>query len=131
MHLFDTESLARALDLPLDAKLRHILRDHVRHLATLDPAVADTTYFLVIEPGISAADVADELGWSPLVDPDGNSFGSDHYQPFHSYAADEGGWLTMYYNLSNEAVAILLIKDDVHMDPRLHALFAASCENPA
>lgn len=122
MHLFDTESLARALDLPLDAKLRRILRDHLRHLATLDPAVADTTYFLVIEPGISADDVADELGWSPLVDLDGNRFPAAGYEPFHDFATDRGGWFELMYATSNEAIVVLLLKDDRSSDPALLAL---------
>lgn len=125
LSLFDTASLERALSLPIDTKLRHLLRERVDHLSTLDRAVAETTYFLVVSPGTSAADVEDELGWTPLVDIDGGRFGTEAYHPFHDFAADRGGWYELIYATSNEAAVVFFMMDDIGTDADLLALALA------
>lgn len=123
MYLFDTASLERALDLPLDLNLRRLLRERVNHLT--DETVRDCTYFLVVDAESTLEDVCDELGWSPVVDLDGERFGSPTFTPFHAYLADHGGWFELLFGAGNDAVFTLLIEDDDKGDPDLLALCRA------
>jgi hypothetical protein len=120
LSLFDTVSLERALSLPLDRKLRRLLNDSVAHINGLEFDVRELTYYLVVPAGCSAADVTEELGWSPLVNPlDGSSFGSEEFQPFHDFLADQGGWFQLIYSAGNDASFVLFVQDDSHSDARL------------
>jgi hypothetical protein len=110
--LFDTLSLERALSLPLDRKLRHMLGERVRHLNTQADVVREATYFLVVEAGSTMADVCDELGWSPVHDLDAEPFGTDAFTPFHDYLEDRGGWFELMIGAGNDAVFVLFVQDD-------------------
>jgi hypothetical protein len=132
LSIFDTPSLERALSLPLDAKLRRLLRKRVEHLATLDFAVRDATYFVVIDRETSIDDVTDELGWSPLVNPiDGARFGTAAFHPFHDFLADRGGWFEMMVSTSNDVVVVLLVRDDERTDVNLITLCRTFAEEEA
>ncbi len=123
LSLFDTASLERALALPLDLKLRRLLRDSVAHMNGLDFEVRAATYYLIVPAGCSADDVADELGWSPLVNPlDGATFGSPGFQPFHDFLADQGGWFQLAYSAGNEATFVLFVQDRADGEVSLAAL---------
>jgi len=121
MYLFDTEALAHALTLPCDPKLRRLLHERVDHLSTLDRAVADTTYFLIADGGVTSADIVAELGWSPVVDLEGARYGTDSFAASHDFIADRGGWFELMYSTSNEAVIVLLVMDDERSDADLLA----------
>lgn len=122
LSLFDTPSLERALALPLDPKLHRLLGERVTHINALDFDVRETSYFLIVPAGCAAADIADELGWSVLIDLDGNLFGEEAYQPLHDALIDRGGWFELLVTAGNEAVFTLLIEDDEGADPDLIAL---------
>lgn len=121
--LFDTPSLERALSLPLDRKLRQLLNDSVAYLNALDVDVRETTYYLVVPAGASAADVEEELNWSPLINPyDGLAFGEEGFQPFHDFLADRGGWFQLIYSAGNDAAVVIFVQDDDGTDPGLLAM---------
>ncbi len=122
MYIYDAEALELALSLPLDADLRRLLRERTDHLATLDQAIADTTYYLIVDASVTLADIVAELGWSPLIDLDGNMFGDDAFRPFHDFCADRGGWFEVIYAISNEAVVVLLVQDDNQVDPHVRLM---------
>lgn len=123
LSLFDTPSLERALALPLDRKLRQLLNDSVAHINGLDVDVRETTYYLVVPAGCSAADIEDELGWSPLINPlDGSVFGSDDFQPYHDFLADQGGWFQLIYSAGNDAAFVIFVQDDERTDASLLAM---------
>ncbi|WP_425228826.1 hypothetical protein [Sphingomonas sp.] len=123
LSLFDTPSLERALSLPLDRKLRQLLNDSVTHINELDFDVRETTYYLVVPAGCSAVDVADELGWSPLVSPlDGSVFGSEEFQPYHDFLADQGGWFQLIYSAGNDAAFVIFVQDDGQIETDLLVL---------
>lgn len=118
--LFDTPSLERALALPLDRSLRRLLTDRVSHLNALEFDVRDLTYFLIVDTGCTLADIADELGWSPLVSPlDGSVFGTDGFQPYHDYLADHGGWFELIVSAGNDAAFVILVQDQDGADAEL------------
>lgn len=116
LSLFDTPSLERALALPLDPKLHRLLGERVTHINALDFDVRETSYFLIVPAGCA---VADELGWSVLIDLDGHLFGEEAYQPLHDALFDRGGWYELLISAGNEAVFTLLIEDDEGADPDL------------
>lgn len=120
--LFDTYSLERALSLPTDPKLRQLIGQHVTHLNAADPHVRETTYFLIVDAGSSIEEVTDELGWSPLIDLDGNAFGDEAYCPFHEDLADQGGWFVMMVTAGNDAMFVVLIRDADGVPPELLSL---------
>lgn len=120
LSLFDTPSLERALSLPLDHDLRRLLRERVDHLT--DEVVRDRSYFLVVDANSTLDDVCDELGWSPLLDLEGERFGTGDFTPFHDHLTDHGRWYELLIGAGNEAVFTLLIEDDEGADPDLIAL---------
>ncbi|RYG89849.1 MAG: hypothetical protein EON59_00975 [Alphaproteobacteria bacterium] len=120
--LFDTPSLERALSLPLDPKLRRLLHQQVDHLNALDFAVRDTTYFLIIEAGTTMEEIVDELGWSPLVDLDGNRFGATEFNPSHEYVEHREGWYIISTTGGNDALFTLIVANDDAIDRDLLAL---------
>jgi hypothetical protein len=109
--LFDTCSLERALSVPTDPKLRRLLTAHISHLHSADQHVRDATYFLIIDAHTTIDEIAEELGWTPLIDLDGTRYGDDAYVPFHDHLEDCGGWFVMMVTGGNEAVFVLLICD--------------------
>jgi hypothetical protein len=119
MYIYDTAALLYALTLPLEADLRQLLRQRADHLATLDRAVADATYHLIVDASVTLAELEAELGWSPLLDLDGAKFGDDAFHPFHDFCADRGGWFELMFAVSNEAVVVLLVQDDEGIDADL------------
>lgn len=121
-YLFDTCSLERALSVPTDPKLRRLLSQHAAHLQAADIHVRDTTYFLIVDAGSTIEEVMDELGWSPLIDLDGNLFGQEKFNPFYEDLADQGGWFVMMVSAGNDAMFVLLIQDHDGVPPDLLSL---------
>lgn len=120
LSLFDTPSLERALSLPLDSKLRRLLKDRVDCLT--DETVRDCTYFLVVDSRSTLADVCDELGWSPIHDLDGERFGAPGFTPFHDFLIDHGDWFELLIGAGNDAMFTLLIENNDASDPDLLGL---------
>jgi len=114
---FDVPSLDRALSLPLDPKLRRLLRERVDHLR--DGPVAEITYYLCVGPGISEDDILDEIGMVPTRSLDGAPFGSDAFHPVHDYCADQGGWFEVIMSAGNDAAFVLMIQDHDGVAPTL------------
>jgi len=119
MYIYDAEALELALSLPLDADLRRLLRERADHLAALDRAVADTTYYLIVDTSVTLVDIVAELGWSPLIDLDGGRYGDETFHPFHDFCADRGGWFELMFAVSNAAVVVFLVQDDEGTDADL------------
>jgi len=120
LSLFDVPSLERALSLPLDPKLRHLLHGHVKHMSESDPHVAHDTLYLIVGPGATEADITDEIGMVPTCNPlDGVHVGSEAFHPFHDHLVDRGGWFELIVSAGNDAAFVLLIQDHDELDPRL------------
>lgn len=118
--LFDTPSLDRALALPLDPMLRKLLRQRVGHINALNFDIAETTYYMIVEAGGTDADIAEELGWSLLVN-DGHRFGDSGFNPPHEHIADVGAWIEVYCTINNGTVVSILIQHSDGADPDLMA----------
>jgi hypothetical protein len=118
--LFDTPSLDRALALPLDPKLRQLLRRRVDHINALAFDIAETSFYMIVEAGGTDADIAEELGWSLLVN-DGRRFGEPGFHAAIEELNDLGGWMEAVCTLSNESVVSIFIQDTDSTDPELSA----------
>lgn len=118
--LFDTPSLDRALSLPLDPTLRRLLRQRVDHVNALNFDIAENSFYMIVEAGGTDADIADELGWSPLVNDD-RRFGEDGFNPSHEHIADVGSWVEIMSTINNSTVVSILIQVSDNADPDLMA----------
>lgn len=115
--LFDVPSLDRALSLPLDPKLRRLLRERVDYLR--DGDVAEITYYLCVGPGVTEDDILDEIGMVPTRSLDGMPFGSDAFHPWHDYCVDQGGWFELIVSANNDAAYVFMIQDHDDVEPVL------------
>lgn len=115
--LFDVPSLDRALSLPLDAKLRRLLRERVDHLR--GGPVAEFTYYLCVGPGVTEDDILDEIGMVPTRSLDGVPFGNAAFHPEHDYCADLGGYFEIILSAGNDAAFVLMIQDHDGVEPVL------------
>lgn len=115
--LFDVPSLERALSLPLDPKLRRLLRERVDYLR--DGDVAEITYYLCVGPGVTEDDILDEIGMVPTRSLDGIPFGSEGFHPSHDYCADHGGWFELIVSASNDAAYVFMVQDCDGVEPAL------------
>lgn len=124
LSLFDRVSIERALALPLDVKLRQLLATRVANLVTADFDLTDMTNFLIVEPGGTEAEIKEEIGLSPLVNPiDGARYGAGDFQPYWDWLEDHDGWFELIVTVGNSGFAyVLLVQDADGVDVDLLAL---------
>lgn len=123
LHLYDRATMAHALTLDLEPRLRALLAEQIGSLVTADHDLTDQTEFLVIEPGDTEDDIIRAVGFSPLVEPiDGLRFGEPGFYSWWDWLADRGGWFEMIVTFGSTFAYVLLIRDT---DGPLHALCRA------
>lgn len=124
LSLFDRVSMERALSLPLDPKLRRLLSDRVAHTITGEFDLSELTQFVIVESGITEAEIMDEIGMSPLINPlDGSRFGSGDFHPWWEGLEDHDGWFEMIVTVGNSGFAyLLMIEDNAFTESDLLAL---------
>lgn len=124
LSLFDRVSMERALALPLDVKLRRLLAARVANLVTADFDLSDLTTFLIVDAETAEADIEEEIGLSPLINPlDGARYGDADFHPYWDWLEDHDGWLEMIICCGNSGQAfVLLIQDADGVDPALLSL---------
>ncbi len=109
-----------------DNKLRSLLTERLDQLTNAWEGIdlSDLTHFLIIQPGDTAADAENELGWSLLVNPvDGARFGDPAFTPSWEWIEDHSGWFEAVYIISDDGFGIsLFVQDDPATDPELLAL---------
>lgn len=126
LSLFDRVSMERALSLPLDATLRKLLTTRVSNLRTSEFDLTEYTQFLIVEPTCTEADIIDEIGLSPMVNPiDGVRFGSDAFHPFWDWLAYQDGWFEMIIAIGNSGFAYVILIQDSEEDSELVSLCRA------
>lgn len=118
--LFDTPSLDRALSLPLDPKLRRLLRERVAHINGLNFDIKETSFYMIVEAGGTDADIADETGFSLLTN-DGRRFGEDGFNPLHEHIEDYGTWAAMAVTAGNDCLYTVFVELTANADPDLMA----------
>lgn len=106
--LADREALCAALSPRVPADLEAIIADIVRHAER--GGVLDLTYVAVIERGDREEDIAQALGFSPLVEPiEGVRYGEPGFEPYWAFLRRVGGWYELTHVVGTGFAYILLI----------------------
>ncbi len=114
---YDRASMAYALTLDLEPRLRQLLSERI---AALTEDLIDYTEYLVVEETDSEGDIVRHVGFSPLVEPiEGARYGELAFQPFWDLLADRGGWYEMIVTFGSAFAHVLLIE---HRDDALGEL---------
>jgi len=112
IHIYDRATMAHALTLDLEARLRELLVARIARLQTEYGDLTDHTEFLVVEPGDTEDDIVRHVGFSPLVDPiDSHRWPDPHFQLGWDYLADRGQWFEMIVTFGSTFAYVLLIRD--------------------
>ena len=89
----------------------------------LDGQLADLTHILIIGPDDTEADIAAEIGFSPL-DLERLRFSDSGLEPAWDVLHDHGGWFELVFCVGNDLFAFVLLVEDCQ-DGRFPALQAA------
>lgn len=109
--LSDREALLRALDTGLPANLHALLANIVMHAA--EAGLLDLSFLVVVQCDDTDNAVAEEIGFSPLVDPiDGLRFDHPKFQPYWAHLDHQLGWYRLIHTVSDDGFAFVLLVDD-------------------
>jgi hypothetical protein len=112
MHLYDRETMARALASDIDPQLLNLLSTRIAALVTVDGDLTEWTEYLVIEPGDTEDEIVRHVGFSPLVEPiDGFRFESAGFIPCWDWLIDHGGMFEMTVTFGSTFAYVLLIRE--------------------
>lgn len=73
LHFYDRATLLAARDLPFDPELHALLTARVAHLAA--QGLLNMSEIIVVGPDSTAAEIIAAIGFDPLTDPEGRSYG--------------------------------------------------------
>ena len=86
----DEESLSRALELPIEDRLKCLLRKRRTQLG-YDFDLSELAHFLIVQPADDLCAIEQALGFSILVNQvDGSRFGDTDFSPSSEWIADHG-----------------------------------------
>ncbi len=126
IHLYDRDTIARALTLSIDVRLRELLAERIAALQTQCGDLTDDTEFLIIEVNDTEDEIVRHVGFSPLVDPiDGQRWPDPNFQPGWDFLADRGGWFEMIVTFGSTFAYVLLIADADGTDLNLRSMCKA------
>lgn len=110
LHLYDRATMAAALTMELEPRLKALLTARIEALA---PDLIVWTEYLVVEATDTEADIMRAVGFSPLIDPiDGERFGAPSFQPGWDLLTGHDGWFEMIYTFGSTFAYILLVEND-------------------
>ena len=112
MSLDNCAKIVGALNLPLETRLHRLLTDRVEQYRS--SGLLDMTHLLVIEPGDSEEGIAQEIGFSPLVNPmDGVRYGEPGFHPYWDGPLwRHDGRFEMIVTVGNSGFAFILLIED-------------------
>lgn len=106
----DSETMSATLSRPLPPELRNILEEIAAH--SMEAGLRDLTFIVVIEPSDAEATIAEEIGFSPCVNPiDGTRYGQAGFEPYWAYLRERGAWYELTHTISNDGFAVILLAD--------------------
>lgn len=112
IHLYDRDTIARALTLNLDPRLRELLAARIAALDTEYGDLTDYTEFLVLEPGDTETDIVRHVGFSPLIDPIGGRRWPDPcFKPSWDFLANHGVWFEMIVTFGSTFAYVFFVRD--------------------
>lgn len=107
--IYDTITLDAALSQPIAPEHAQILQSRWADAERLK--IQNQTVLLLIQPGDELAEIEDEVGYRPTVNPiDGTRYGSPLFAPFWSWLADLGNCYEMIVTPGTDYATILLIE---------------------
>jgi len=120
----DGGSLARALRMPLDPRLKQLL---IERRDQLGGDIVDIARFIVVQPGDRMTALKDQLGWSLFENvTDGRHFGDPEFSPSWEWLADHGHCFEMVFIMTDDGFAhVALIQNAQGVDPDLLQLCTA------
>jgi hypothetical protein len=118
----DGGSLARALKLPIDFRLKRLLIERRNQLG-FDFELSEMARVVIIQAGDSLQALERELGYSFFVNPvDGSRFGEPDFTPGWEWIADHGYCWELVWILDDAFGHIVLIQNSPMQNRLLRAL---------
>ena len=113
----DGGSLARALKLPIDSRLKQLL---IKRRDQLGGDIKDSARFIIVGPGDSKEALEQALGWSLFTTPEGQRLGAPDYYPGWEWLADHGHCFEAVFIFTDEGFAhVILVEKAPGVDPDL------------
>ena len=116
-----------------DNPLRALLSQRFEQLTNAWEGIdlSDLTHFLIIQPGDTAADAENDIGWSLLVNPvDGARFGDPAFTPPWEWIEFSGCYFACVFVLSDDGFGLILfIQDHPDTDAELLAMYREFAES--
>ena len=132
IHLYDCTTMAQAMTLDLEPRLRALLAARVAALDTEHGDLTEHTEFLIVELNDTEADVVRHVGFSPLADPiDGWRWPDQRFVPGWDYLADRARWFELVVTFGSTFAYVLLIQNEEHASSPLLQLCRAYAAAPA
>ena len=123
-----TAAIKSTLALLADNQLRALLTERVEQLTTAWEGIdlSDLTHFLIIQPGDTAADAENDLGWSLLANMvDGARYGHPDFTPSWEWIEDHSGWFEAVFILSDDGFGVtVFVQDDPETDAEILGMLA-------
>lgn len=108
LHLYDRATMAGALKMDLELRLKALLTARIE---ALSPELIDWTEYLVVEAGDTEADIIAAMGFSPVVDPiDGRRVGESGFCPGWDLLTGHDGWFEIIYTFGSTFACILFVE---------------------
>lgn len=125
----DGESLARALNQPIDPQLKQLLMLRRDQLAEFQD-LTEIAHFVIVEPGDSLGALERELGFSVFQNPvDGRRFGDPEFSPGWEWLADHGHCFEMVFVYTDDGFGhVVIVPNEPGIDPELLRLCQAYSE---
>jgi len=121
-----TAAIKSTIELLANNQLRALLTERVEQLTNAWEGIdlSDLTHFLIIQPGDTAADAENELGWSLLQNMvDGTRYGHPDFTPSWEWVENHGGWFEAVFIISDDGFGInLFVQDNPGTDAELLAM---------
>jgi hypothetical protein len=117
LSITDGAALARALDMPLDARLAALL---LLRQEQLGGEIAPHAHFIVIQPGDRPRWLEDALGFSILRNPgDGTRWGDPDYSPGFEFIEDHGFCFELTFELTTDFTHAVFVENAPGVNPKL------------
>jgi hypothetical protein len=128
LHLYDRATMAHALTLGLNPRLHNLLGERIE---ALSDELIDYTEFLVVQTGDTEADILEQIGLSPLINPvDGAQYGTAGFEPHWDWLAAHDGYWEMLFTFGSTFAYIVFVTDADGVLPELRRLCSQFATQP-
>jgi hypothetical protein len=108
LSIADGEALSRALNSPVDDRIKSLLLERQDQLGH---TIWDTAGFVIVQPSDSLADLEKCIGFSVFQNPvDGSRFGEPDYTPAWEWIEDHGFAFEAAFILTDDFAHVLVVQ---------------------